>query len=194
MAMPIENPKNANQHGHSVANDRCEWRPGQPSECGDTLWQPPRLDLKFFGYVLTLSCLLFGLSYIQNWPAMVVWAVVGLTWLFGCPRTKRATLSVAPLMFLPYLWFAFYNVRVDDRLTDLLPRLGHAWGLVPTQWALRLLGMGVDSLNGLAAATTIGVFLFAVSIVRFWPKWRWSVFAMVLITAVTFSGLIYQMR
>ncbi len=180
------------QINQAKSDDACAWKPGQQSECGDTLWQPPRLDVKFFGYVTLLLCILIGLTFIQNLAAIVVWVVICLTWLFGCPRTKRATISVTTILYLPYLWFVFYHDRGDSNLSPLLPMLGHAWGVLPAKWLMSLVDVNVKSLNWIAAVTTICFFLVAVTIVRFWPQWRWVVFSLVLVTAAIFSGLIYR--
>ncbi len=99
--------------------------------CGTTLWQRPKFDSRFLLLATTLTGIwmaLYGGLYrmpvvpILDVASLVVVAVIMLTYLFGCPRTRRAVLWTAPALYLPVVLLiccfvvrsqSFVNVRLS---------------------------------------------------------------------------------
>ncbi|MFO0942402.1 MAG: hypothetical protein U0930_16820 [Pirellulales bacterium] len=111
---------------------------------------------------------LFGLFIIwaaitpfQSWQSSLSIAVVMLTWLFGCSRTRKATGQVLWLIFIPagLIWlkaifFGFADQVNQEIGTALLSVDANRFFIMP--------------FNGLIVFVTI--FLTSVTVIRFFPK------------------------
>ena len=69
----------------------------------------------------------FALWPITSVASRVVLAVIMLTYLFGCARTRRATLVMLPVLYLPHAWI----VGIQD-----YPWSEHRWFWVKMYWQL----------------------------------------------------------
>jgi len=128
------------------------------------------------------------LALVQNWASLAVIAVVMLTWLFGCPRTKRATLWVATATYVPFSWLLLINHPWNDYRRTWFEMWGHGIGILPAkllaEWKLYPdLDIWIVMVAGLITTLT---FLGSVSFVRFWPRSQWWVLAAML----ALSGLL----
>ena len=62
-----------------------------------------------FDLHLLLAAMAFSLAWlaafqVSNVPSLVLLAIYGLTYLFGCWKTRRAVLWLLPAMYSPYIW------------------------------------------------------------------------------------------
>ena len=102
-------------------------------------------------------------SRYQSWPSLLVLAVYLLTWLYGCNRTRLATIQVLFAIYLPVaLGLLLKITQQADRLPWqqylTLALLHHADATMSLANQLML--------SGLLAS----IFLSAVSTIRFYPK------------------------
>ncbi len=142
------------------------------SECGTSLWKPPKFDLRFLFLVVTLAAIWFALLRFQNWGSMSVISVIMLTYLFGCPRTRNAVLTVVPAMYLPFSW-PFLELLSRDNYWIGFLTWGEAPGLVP---GFYFIPYHFDTLmaNWLAPIVfTLFIFFGGVLSIRFSNKSRW---------------------
>ena len=64
----------------------------------------PQYDMQFLLTALSLSALWLSLWGITTLASKTLLAIYGLTYLFGCWKTRRAMLFVSPALYLPYVW------------------------------------------------------------------------------------------
>lgn len=102
-----------------------------------------------------------GVYRVQSLPSALAVAVVMLTWLFGCSRTRRATWLVLPMMFVPTIpmWLKAYSFGFTELVN---PQIGLALLSFDESFLAQL------PLPGLALFVTI--FLSSVTVIRFFPK------------------------
>lgn len=152
-----------------------------------TTWDPlagyqrPKFDLNLLTLFLGLAAIWLLFAPWMSWYSLGVLAVFLLTFLFGCWRTRWATLAIAPAMMAPYAWIFWNQV--------------HGWGEYRRVWLskffempgtaapviLRALGGGGAVQDGLAAAImTACLFLLLVTGARINRQW---------LLAMTFLGL-----
>lgn len=72
-----------------------------PSTCES---QRPQLNLRFLLTALTIAALWLSLFWVTSIASKVLLAIYGLTYLFGCWKTRRAVLMLLPAMYVPYAW------------------------------------------------------------------------------------------
>ena len=128
----------------------------------------PQIGLATLLQTTAFFCVLLALYRIQNPYSLTVLAVMGLTYIFGCPQTKRAVALIAPCFLLPYIWLMLIDY----------PWASHRWHWV-SSWACLpglLLSRVFTSSEWIylrvSAAITAISFLGTVSLVRFWPFTR----------------------
>lgn len=152
--------------------------------CDVLMWQPPKFNLQFLLVLTTLIALGTALTFVQNFHSMTVIAVVMLTWLFGCSRTKKASLWIAAAIYLPFLWLLILVVFYpwNDYLWMWVGMWGHLIGLIPAKLMAdaNLLEDRETWIQAVAAMFTVLIFLPSVSVIRFLPKARWWIVAAVL--------------
>lgn len=61
-------------------------------------------NLMFLFLLLSLSGIWLALFPVTSIGSKTILAVIGLTFLFGCWKTRRAVLFLVPAMYVPYLW------------------------------------------------------------------------------------------
>lgn len=174
--------------GQSCPAVPAETQPGAGEPCGDSLWKPPQFNLQFLFLTTSLCGIWAALWAFQNPPAQAANAVVLLTWLLGCPRTRRASLLIAAAMHLPFAWIALIDYPWNEYRWMWLGMWGHGFGILPAKTVAR----HSDWLPPLAAAFTVGVFLGSVSILRFVPALRWWTAGTLFATASVFSFACYR--
>lgn len=77
--------------------------PSQRQECSGG-YQPPQFDIKFLMLATAALAVWLTLWSATSVGSKVVLAVVMLTFLFGCERSRRSVAWVTPALFLPYCW------------------------------------------------------------------------------------------
>jgi hypothetical protein len=78
---------------------------GVDERCGNRFgYQRPKFDLAFA--ILALGLLtIWAIAFpFHNWGSRVILGIVGLTYLFGCPRTRQSTLWVFGCLYIPWIW------------------------------------------------------------------------------------------
>ena len=77
---------------------------------------------------ISIVAIWMALLPVTNVASKVVLAIYGLTYLFGCNKTRRAVLILLPAMYLPYLWlFADWQDW---------PWHGYRWQWIGMLWVL----------------------------------------------------------
>lgn len=66
--------------------------------------QRPQFNLRFLFTALTIAALWLSLFWFTSIASQVLLAIYGLTYLFGCWKTRRAVLMLLPAMYVPYAW------------------------------------------------------------------------------------------
>ncbi len=69
-----------------------------------TGYQRPQFDLRFLLTLTTIAAIWSALFPIMQWGSVAVLTVIGLTYLFGCWRTKRSVLVLLPCVYIAYAW------------------------------------------------------------------------------------------
>ncbi len=112
-------------------------------------------------WLIVLLFAWIGISRVQSLPSSLAVAVVMLTWLFGCSRTRRATWLVLPMMFVPtiLMWLKAYSFGFTELVN---PQIGLALLSFDESFLAQL------PLPGLTLFVTI--FLSSVTVIRFYPK------------------------
>lgn len=162
--------------------------------CGDSLWRPPKFDLRFLFIITGLAAVWTSLSFVLDRFSLAVITVVMLTWLFGCPRTKRASLIVAAATYMPFAWLLFVDYPWVDYRLFWIGMWGYLPGVIPAKIlaAATLVETSDAWIASFAAVFTAVFFLAGVSVIRFWPKTRWWVFWGMLALSSLFSLGCYQ--
>lgn len=75
-----------------------------PATCAATR---PHCDTRFLFTAMTIAALWIAMFAVTTVGGKILLAIFGLTYLFGCWRTRRAVLLVLPAMYLPYLWLVW---------------------------------------------------------------------------------------
>ncbi len=143
---------------------------GKGSECGTSLWKPPKFDLRFLFLVLTLTAIWLALQRVQNVGSMSVISIIMLTFMFGCPRTRKAVLTVVPALYLPFVWLLVYIVPFNAYHRACIQAWGHLPGLLPSGFFWNPPGTEL-----VAATTTVVLFFAGVLALRFSNVSRWVV-------------------
>lgn len=163
----------------------------QPTECescGNAIWQRPQFNLRFLFLAMILAAVWTSLTFVQNPGSLVVLAIVMLTWLFGCPRTKYATLLTAIAMLLPFIWLVMIDYPWNEYRRMWIGMWGHGFGIIPAKFLTKQ-----DSwLVFVAAALTATFFLINVCLIRFWPRCTWWVFTATLAVTIVLSFGCYK--
>lgn len=123
------------------------------------------MNLRFLLLTMGVAGLWFGMLPITAIGSRIVLGVYGLTYLFGCGRTRRAVLFVLPTLYLPYLWLI--SAGWPSEWT------GYRWYWIEIAWQLPGLPMemAMHPLNApwfdvVTVLTTLFVFFAAVMIAR----------------------------
>ncbi len=86
-------------------------------------FQRPQFDIQFL--MIATAALAVWLTFwsVASLGSKVVLAVVLLTFLFGCNRTRCSVASVVPGLFVPYLWLMWDWRQLDwqSQRNDWLP-------------------------------------------------------------------------
>lgn len=144
-----------------------------------TTWAPlqgyerPRFDLSFFTLLVGLAAIWVAFAPWLSWYSLGVLAVFLLTFLFGCWRTRWATLAIAPSMVLPYGWIFFNQVHPwNDYRRQWLAQLFELPGVITPIVARAQGGVGGAMQDGLSASLTAGLgFLLLVTGARINRQW-----------------------
>lgn len=131
----------------------------------------------FFVFAIWLAS-----SRYQSWPSLLVLAVYLLTWLYGCNRTRLATIQVLFAIYLPVALGLLCKIsqhadRPPWQQYLTLALLHHADATMSL--ASQLL------LSGLQAS----IFLSAVSTIRFYPKARSAVLSLLFVVVLIWQLL-----
>ncbi len=70
-------------------------------------YQRPQIDLAFLFTLMLLVALWLACWSWTSAGSKVVSAIMALTYLFGCWRTRRAVLVLLPGIYVPYVWLLF---------------------------------------------------------------------------------------
>lgn len=143
---------------------------GKGSECGTSLWKPPKFDLRFLFLILTLTAIWLALRRVQNVGSMSVISIIMLTFMFGCPRTRNAVLTVVPAMYLPFAWLLGYVMPFDAYHWSCLESWGQLPGFLPGGFFWEPPGT-----EFVAAAITVILFFAGVLSLRFSDASRWAI-------------------
>jgi hypothetical protein len=157
-----------------VAGDTCAPQSGTCAAAGTG----PRFGLKFLFLAVTVVGIWGALFRVQNGWSMGVVSVILLTWLFGCPRTRRATVFVTAAMYLPFVWLLLIDYPWNEYRWQWI----RMWGSLPGLLPMRVCSSS-DSvyLPGSMILTAAG-FLTAVTTIRFVRSaWYWMT---VLVTII----------
>lgn len=150
----------------------------------------PQFNLQMLFTALTLSGMWLALAAITSVGSKIVLGVFGLTYLFGCWKTRRAVLSVLPAMYVPYVWL----------LADWQgwPWRDYHWYWIGMLWHLP--GLPVESImhptsefwfQTLTAVSTLLLFFFAVVMGRGSLKAALWTSLLVLLISVPSSAFCY---
>ncbi len=141
--------------------------------CGNRFgYERPRLDRNFAVLFLVASAM-WGIAFpFNNSGSRIVLAIVELTYLFGCPRTRQSTLWVSCCLYLPWLWVflpsKFFTEVGNSGLTvnffDLL-------GIFATKLLFPSLSVDLRS-NVTSVAVSVAAFLIPVTIARIHSHYR----------------------
>ena len=162
--------------------------------CGDTLWRPPKFDLRFLFLTTSLVAVWSSLALVLDALSLTMIATVMLTWLFGCPRTKKATWLVAAAIYIPFGWLILIDYPWNEYRWMWISMWGYVFGIVPIKMmpAAHLIEDPGTWLAPLALLFTAVSFFSSVSAIRFWPKTRWWIFVAVLALSCVCSFGCYQ--
>ncbi len=119
--------------------------------CDAAPYRLPQFTLQFLALATVLVAVWASLWPITSVGSRAVLAVIVLTYLFGCARTRRTVLLMLPAFYVPQL-FAFLVKGQAQRLWS------EVFWLMPGQ----------------GAAITIIIWLFAVTIGRRGGVWLWA--------------------
>ena len=144
-----------------------------------TTWAPlqgyerPKLDLNFFSLLAGLAAIWVALAPWLTWPSLSVLGVYLLTFLFGCWRTRWATLAIAPAMVLPYGWIFTNQVHPwNDYRRQWLAQLFELPGVISPIIARAQGGAGGLLQDGITSAVTASlIFLLLVTGARINRQW-----------------------
>ncbi len=117
---------------------------------------------------------------------MGVVSVILLTWLFGCPRTRWATVAVTAAMMLPFVWLLPIGSPWDDPGLQWTRNWASYPGMFPAMCVFIRHGYQLP----FAAAISAGGFLVAVSVIRFVRTAEWWVTGLVAILCSMLALLI----
>jgi hypothetical protein len=136
-------------------------------------YERPKFDLNFLSCLVGLAAIWVALAPWLTWPSVGVLAVFLLTFLFGCRRTRQATLVIGLSMVIPYCWILVNQVRPwDDYRRQWLAQLFELPGVIAPLIARAQGGAGGAVADGLSAAVTAGViFLLLVTGARINRQW-----------------------
>jgi hypothetical protein len=149
----------------------------------------PQFGLSTLLQTMALICVLLAIYRIHSPYSLAVLAVMGFTWIFGCPKTKRAVALITPCFLLPYVWM----LLIDYPWGDYRWHWTGLWACLPGLLFSRIFTNSESIWYGIAAAFTAIRFLGTVSLIRFWPLSRWWTFAVVLLLNLWNSFVLYQM-
>lgn len=144
-------------------------------------YERPKFDLDFLAWLIGLTAIWLVFASWFSWYSLAVLAVMELTFLFGCWRTRRATLAIIPAMVVPYIWIFVNQVHGwDEYRRQWLAKLLELPGMV-TPVVMRTLGGGGEVEDGIGSAVTSALlFLLLVTGARINRQW---------LLAMTFLGL-----
>lgn len=146
----------------------------------------PRFGLKFLFLAVTVAGIWGALFRVQSGWSMGVVSVILLTWLFGCPRTRRATLLVAAAMYLPFVWLLPIAGPWDARGLQWTSD----WASYPGMFPAMCVFIRRRYQLPFAAAVSAGGFLVAVSVIRFVRTAEWWMTGLVAIICSMLALLI----
>lgn len=144
-----------------------------------TTWAPlqgyerPKFDLNFFSWLAGLAALWVAFAPWLTWPSLGVLGVYLLTFLFGCWRTRWATMAIAPPMVLPYAWIFFNQVQPwNEYRRQWLAQLFELPGVITPIVARAQGGAGGVLQDGIVSAVTASlIFLLLVTGARINRQW-----------------------
>jgi hypothetical protein len=149
----------------------------------------PQVGISTLLLTISLICVLLALRQILSIYSIAVLAIAGLTWIYGCRRTKQAVLVVTPCFLLPYLWLLMIDYPWSPYRWQWIANWGCLPGLIPAQMV-----SNQESIYLLVAAIITAVWLVgAVSLIRFWRSSRWWVLATTLVFNLVNSFGLLQM-
>lgn len=151
-------------------------------------YQPPQFNLQFLLWLLGLSAIWAASFRIFDWGSLIVLAVIELTYLFGCSRTKKSVIAVVPAMYLPYGWLLTSTYPWNNYRWDWL---GH-WLQLPGLVAIFPFG-NQSAETWLSGLLSSGFFLLAVTLGRINPMWRIASALTVLVLSILLSVAAYGM-
>ncbi len=90
----------------------------------------PPLDLRLLFTAMLLAALWSSLVAITSVSSKVVLAIMALTYLFGCWKTRRAVLYLFPAMYLPYFLWLLGDWPSDEYRQQWIAALWHLPGML----------------------------------------------------------------
>ncbi|MFO0920943.1 MAG: hypothetical protein U0905_00415 [Pirellulales bacterium] len=161
-------------------------------ESCDRFWgyTPPQFNLAFvFRCVLCAAVWMAGFRYLAPGSLAVV-AVIELTWLFGCARTKRGVYAVVPCLFIPFTW-VLWETRYGDSYASQWARMFFQLPGLIGEIPFHQLPQPAFEIS--TAITTVILFLILVTLARFRPRWTLIVAILTLAIGSLLSILAYQL-
>lgn len=143
-------------------------------------YQRPKFDLKFLLLATLLAAIwLAGYSWLSRFSLGVL-AVMLLTFLFGCRRTRGATAALVPALIAPYAWIFWDASHPWDSYRRLWAGMLFELPGILSAVIWRVAGGSGESAERLCAAiTTVLLFLLLVTGARISRNW---LVAMVFLT------------
>lgn len=157
--------------------------------CVRPRWQ---FDWTFLFALMTLVVLWAALLTITTTASKIILAIYAMTYLFGCWKTRRATLWILPAMYIPYVWlFADWSKwPISQYRWQWIEMLWHLPGLM-VEAALHPLSEGW--LQIVPSVATLAFFFTAVMLAR--PSLRLAIVTSIIVFALSLlnSSLCYRM-
>ena len=141
--------------------------------CGNRFgYERPRLD-RNFAVLLLVALAMWGTAFpFHNWGSRVVLAIVELTYLFGCPRTRQSTLWVSCCLYLPWLWvFLPSKFFTDFDTSGLTVNFFDLLGIFATKLLFSSISEALRS-DLMSVAVSVAAFLIPVTIARIHSHYR----------------------
>ena len=135
-------------------------------------YRRPKFDLDFLSWLIGLAAIWLAVAPWLSWYSLAVLTVMELTFLFGCWRTRWATLAIVPATLIPYIWVFVNQLHGwDDYRRQWLAKLFELPGMV-TPVIMRAMGGGGEIADGIGSAITASlIFLLLVTGSRLNRQW-----------------------
>ncbi len=136
------------------------------ADCDVAPYRLPQFTLRFLALATVLAAVWFAMWPITSIASRVVLAVIVLTYLFGCARTRLAVLVMLPAFYVPQLFTFLIESHSLDVWRDmfwLMPGQGAAITII-----IWLLAVTIGRRGGLWLWTTVGVAFIVPSVYYVW--------------------------